>query len=303
MTSFEVVEQIASQGLINTHWLVTLDNGERAVLRRYGWPWPGAEPFDRCAKEAWLLPLLERAGVPAPRLIAVTDEGLLLRYVDGVMFAERPVRTPAMWRNVGAALRAVHDADIGVGAAEAGMLVAGGVDAFDGGWATWHVNNTRDHAQRLASSRPELRVDVERCVAIVESARPLLDARPLAVIHTDANPWNVLVDDDGNATWMDWEFAWFGDPLYDFVRMRWARKHDIGPVPSEFYDGYGGDPTTDVVFDVYTLGFMLWMANEAQAPLLPAQTTYEIAEVYLGGLAGHLDWLAERVDDAVGDAR
>lgn len=299
MSSFRVVEQIASQGLINTHWLVTTDDGEQLVLRKYGWPWPGVEPFDRCAKEAWLLPRLEQAGVPAPRLVAVVDDGLLLRFVDGTTLADCPARTSTVWRNVGAALRAVHGADIGLGDAPAGMIVAGGVEPFEGGWATWHVSNTFDHARRLADARPELRIDVDRCVAVVEAARPLIDARPLGLVHTDANPWNVLVGDAGTgAAWLDWEFAWWADPLYDFVRMCWARKYDVGPIPPAFFDGYGGDPTDDPVFDVYTLGFWLWMGNEARAPLLPLQVTYDSAEAYLRDLAAHLDRLAEHVDDA-----
>ena len=109
----------------------------------------------------------------------------------------------------------------------------------------------------------------------------------------------MLVDNEG-AVWMDWEFAALGDPVYDFVRMRWARMHDLGPLPNALFEGYGEDPTTTLAFDVYTLGFQLWMLNEQREGILPLQVTYDAAEEYLRGLPAHLARL-ERVDDAIGD--
>lgn len=287
------VESIDSVGLLNAHYLVTLTSGSRFVVRRYGWPWGPTEPFDRMSKEAWLLSRLASAGVPAPQFIAADRHGneaaLLMSYVEGVPLGVIDDRTDAMWRATGSALRTVHEADIGMQDQPAGLLLDGHVDEFVGGWGQWHVRNTGEHAERLAAARPELTIDVDRCVAVVDAARPLIDARPIGLVHTDANPWNVLVRNDSNeAVWLDWEFAWIADPLYDFVRMTLARKRDLGPLPSALFEGYGGDPTADPVFDLYALGFHLWMGNEAQAPLLPLQTTYDNAEKYLRNLPWHL---------------
>jgi len=125
-------------------------------------------------------------------------------------------------------------------------------------------------------------------------ARPLLDSRPVRLIHTDANPWNVLVKGE-QATWVDWEFAWLGDPIYDFARLTLARKRDLGPVPDAVFRGYGENPTTNPVFDLYVLGFHLWMSNEALDPLLARQTTYTNADHYLRNLVAHLDNLESTI--------
>jgi len=292
------VRPLPGAGLLNRHWLVELENGDRLVVRRYEWPWGPAEPFDRMAKEAWLLPRLSDADVPAPQVLAAdrvgADAALLLSFVEGSPLGELDHRPDVLWHASGRALRAVHEADIGLAGEPAGLLVAGGVEPFADGWARWHVDNTRAHAESLARDRPELAIDVDRCVGVVESARPLLDARPIRLIHTDANPWNVLVTDE-QATWVDWEFAWLGDPIYDFARLTLARKRDLGRVPDALFDGYGDDPTRDPVFAVYALGFHLWMANEALSPLLPLQTTYTNAARDLRNLPAHLDTLEQLV--------
>jgi aminoglycoside phosphotransferase (APT) family kinase protein len=292
------VSPLPGVGLLNRHSLVEVTTGTRLVVRQYGWPWGPAEPFDRMAKEAWLLPRLRQAGVRAPQVLATdrvgADAALLLSFVDGSPLGELNVRPAALWHATGRALRAVHEADIGMAAQAAGLLIAGGVEPFDGGWSQWHVDNTRTHAESLARDRPELAVDVDRCVQIVEAARPLLDARPTRLIHTDANPWNVLVT-ERQAIWVDWEFAWLGDPIYDFARLLLARKRDLGPVPDTLFDGYGDNPTTSPVFAVYVLGFHLWMCNEAITPLLPLQTTYRNAEQFVRELSTHLDNLEHLV--------
>jgi thiamine kinase-like enzyme len=167
------------------------------------------------------------------------------------------------------------------------MIVAGGVDRFDGGWGSWHLANTIKHATALAAGRPDLAVDVDRCAAVVAAAGPRFDARPMGLVHTDANPWNVLVT-ASSATWVDWEFSWWADPLYDFIRITFARKYDVGPVPPAFFAGYGDDPRDDPLFDVMALGFHLWMGNEARAAILPDQLTYLTAERYLKDLPHHL---------------
>jgi aminoglycoside phosphotransferase (APT) family kinase protein len=286
-------EPIAGDGLLNRHHLVHLATGERYVVREYGWPFDEPPRFDRMAKEVWLLPLLTAAAVPVPRLLATYRDdacsAILLDYIDGSTLGTLDGASPRFWFAAGASLRVVHETRLPIGPLPPGTLTADGVDPFAGGWADWHVENTRHHATMLAASRPELGIDPERCAAVVRAAHPRIGARPIGLLHCDANPWNVMIErESGAAVWIDWEFAALGDPLYDFVRMRWARKRDLGPLPAAFFDGYGGDPTTDVVFDVYTLGFQLWMGNEAVWGQLPLPVTYAAAERYLRSLPEEL---------------
>ncbi len=290
------VAPLAGEGLINMHDLVQTADGERFVYRRYGWPWAVEEPLDRMAKEAWLIPRLFAAGVPVPEVMAAgrqdDEEGLLMRFVEGDVLAAAEPRTDAMWHAAGAALREVHEVDIGLAGQPVGMIVHGGVEPSGGGLGAWHLESAIRHGYELAAAQPDLAIDVDRCAGVVAAAAPMFDAQPRAVVHADANPWNVLVTPDGGrATWIDWEFAWWSDPLYDFVRLMLARKRDLGPVPTAFFAGYGEDPTGHPLFEVCALGFHLWMANEMRNPLLADRTTYKLSERYLLDLPGHLDRL------------
>ena len=173
------VSAIDTNGLINVHFIVDMLDGDRFVVRLYGWPWGPIEPFDRMAKEAWLLPRLAAAGVPAPRVLAAnrteSEAALLLSFIDGVGLGRIPNRTDEMWAATGAALRMVHDADIGMAGQPVGMLLDGRVDAFEGGWGQWHIDHTRGHAMRLAAARPEVNIDVHRCFPVADGkAAPLL---------------------------------------------------------------------------------------------------------------------------------
>jgi hypothetical protein len=76
--------------------------------------------------------------------------------------------------------------------------------------------------------------------------------------------------------WLDWEYAWVGDPDWDLVRMDLFRTKPIGPTPSAFYEGYGAVPA-DLPRQVYALHIHLWMANDFLngGSILPP--TYEAA--------------------------
>jgi serine/threonine protein kinase len=48
--------------------------------------------------------------------------------------------------------------------------------------------------------------------------RPALQAAPMALIHRDIHPANIIVHDRGLADIIDYEQSRFADPLYDFVK-------------------------------------------------------------------------------------
>ena len=84
------VEAVATQGAINRHDIVVLEDGSRLVARAYEWPLDKPQTIDRQAKEEWLLPLLREAGVPVPEIIASVPGAVLTSYADGELLADAP---------------------------------------------------------------------------------------------------------------------------------------------------------------------------------------------------------------------
>jgi aminoglycoside phosphotransferase (APT) family kinase protein len=143
-----------------------------------------------------------------------------------------------------------------------------------------HFQHLRQHLPTLARVEHELR----RTLA---AALPFLNRTPPTLLHNDAHPWNVLVRaEDGQwrcAAWLDWEYAWVGDPNWDLVRMDLFRRKPIGATPDAFWEGYG-HPPAEPERSVYTMQVYLWMANQyldGDRRLLP---TYEAAMTYVGRL-------------------
>ena len=97
--------------------------------------------------------------------------------------------------------------------------------------------------------------------------------------------------------WLDWEFAWVGDPTWDLVRMDLIRTRPIGPSPQAFYDGYGKEPG-EPYRSIYELSILLWMANQyldGDRFLMP---TYEAAMRYVEELRSEVD----RIDSLITEA-
>ncbi len=59
--------------------------------------------------------------------------------------------------------------------------------------------------------------------AILVDIRPELNKRKPVMIHGDANPWNIIVDRDNSARWIDFWEARYSLPEEDFARL-WVFK-------------------------------------------------------------------------------
>lgn len=237
-----VVVEVPSPGRVNTTTIVAV-GAERYAVRAYGWPFDGEPPFDRRAKEAALHPRLAAAGVPVPEVLAGASvdgvDGALLSYVPGELLGVVARRAPAgaldeAWREAGAALARVHAIDEGP---VAGFLTADGVDPFrDGGYGGFV-------AAGLGRPGRSVGLDPVLLDRVADALVPVLDARPVRLGHSDANPWNVLVVERGGrwglAAWLDWEFAWAADPAFDLMRATVQRYAPLGPTPTAFWEGYG----------------------------------------------------------------
>lgn len=140
-------------------------------------------------------------------------------------------------------------------------------------WGHSQIHMLLDHLQRLRTRMPDLaRVD-EDLRSVLAEALSYLNRAPPSLLHNDAHPWNVLVHADEDewrcSAWLDWEYAWVGDPNWDLVRMDLFRRKPIGVTPDAFWEGHGRSPA-EPERSVYTLGSSVYaVARRERACLRP----------------------------------
>ncbi|HEY7104844.1 MAG TPA: aminoglycoside phosphotransferase family protein [Acidimicrobiia bacterium] len=281
------------------HTYVLHVGGRRFVARCYRWPYEGDDRLERPRKEAWLSQSLAAAGVPVPEIVATVDArdnsggAVLMRYVEGDLLGElaaaRVSGLETAWADAGRALRRAHALPGPPGGA--GQIVGDRLEPFrEGSWGEWQAANLTQHAARLAA-RHGSAIPVGDLRRVAEAAVDLLDERPLRLIHNDPHPWNVLaVEARGRwkcAAWLDWEFAWVGDPLWDLARLDVFRVTDIGPTPDAFFEGYGSAPEPPA-YEFYVLAINLWMVNQSDDGSTALPATFAAARTYVRDLARHL---------------
>lgn len=298
-TSGFTAEPLGNQ-TVNATRLVRFDNGDHYIVRIYRWPFDVPDELDRPTKEIWLSHLLHEHGIPAARVLSrietIDGTAAVLTFLTGGLLGDLPEMYDDAWYDVGRTLAAVHNIRVGDGAA--GVIAGRQVQPFpEGSWGRWQLANAAAHADRVAA-RGQYQLDPDRLRAIYQCAVPLLDTRPIRLLHNDPHAWNVMVGktaDGWRCTgWLDWEFAWAGDPAWDLARLDIFRSRDIGPTPHAFYEGYGSVPAP-FVSELYELAILLWMSNEAATGDRLLTPTYRRAHHYLEqapAVLTHLEQLA-----------
>ena len=98
-----------------------------------------------------------------------------------------------------------------------------------------------DHAstmRRLARYRGRVGIDAE-LYADVAAVPPPAASGPLPA-HTDPTPEHFVVDDDGEMTLIDWEWATLAPPEWDLSKATWLLGSQAGPLAAEaLQQGYG----------------------------------------------------------------
>ena len=292
-----------STGVTNRTSLVVLQDDTRYILREYAWPYATSDNLHRVEKECYLHHLLQQHDVPVPAILAQFNDdsarAVLMEYKPGRLLGDvvgslTDVQRDQAWRSVGAALRKVHS--IRLPDSCPGVIVGERVQPFDeGSWGDFHYHQSIRHAVNLLKRDMGLRFDLASMKHVLKQAIPVLNERPLVLLHNDPHPWNVLVNEAVGhwecSAWLDWEYAWSGDPIWDLARLDLFRLKPIGPTPTAFFEGYGIAPK-DPEKTIYELAIYLWMADQylegevdEERILMP---TYEAAMRYL-----------ERIDEAV----
>lgn len=290
-------------GVTNRTSLVVLQDDTRYILREYEWPYASGDDLRRLEKELFLHALLLTSGVPVPAIVAKHEDGntsaVLMEYKQGQLLGNvvdilPEAQRAEVWRAVGAALRKVHS--IQLPDSGPGVIVGERIQPFvEGSWGDFHYHHAVQHAQNLLNRDMGFSYDLASMKRVLKQAIPVLNERPLVLLHNDPHPWNVLVDEVAGhwrcSAWLDWEYAWSGDPSWDLARLDLFRLKPIGPTPAAFFEGYGKSPK-DPERTIYELSIYLWMADQyldgevdQERVLMP---TYEAAMQYL-----------ERIDEAV----
>ncbi len=138
--------------------------------------------------------------------------------------------------------------------------------------------------KRLERYRGRLHLPAEVVAGAMEIAPPLT-SQPV-IIHTDPNPDQFLVDDEGRVTLFHWEWSTLGPPEWDFSRLLWLTGLKAGPDSATgVIEGYGDELSERELerWAVYHSGMMLKQAVEA-------------SDQQLRGA----EWLVEELTRAVG---
>lgn len=309
VTSIEPIKE----GITNYVSLVKLQNGFRFILREYRWPHSAGDDLKRLQKEVFLHNLFQTYDVRAPRIIATAEdngvEAILMEFVLGDALGDVLRNVPEdeqrhAWQVCGEALRKAHS--IHFPESTAGVIVGNMVRSFsEGSWGHFHLKNTLHHARKILEKRPDIQIDLESLESILTMAVPVLNNITPVLLHNDPHPWNVLVRKvEGKwicTAWLDWEYAWVGDPTWDLVRMEIFRVKSVGSTPPEFYEGYGAFPS-EPHRSVYELAIYLWMYNQyldGDRTLMP---TYEAAMKYMAQVDLSIQKLYQRFATTFGDA-
>jgi len=285
------LERFEISGLTNLMNVIELRDGSRYVLRVYQNP-RGDEDLKRSRKEIFLHRLLGERGVPVAHILANWDDddlsAILMEYLSGEQLGEATLRLSRKerdeaWFSCGAALRQIHE--IAYPKGTYGVIVGDEIcPDTAGSWSQSQAANILHHARRLSERQNNFVVRVDVLESILEQAIPALDRAPAVLLHNDPHPWNVLVNQTSGGWrctgWIDWEYAWVGDPSWDLVRMDLFRFRPIGPTPSAFLEGYGSGPL-EPNRSLYELSINLWMANQYLDGGRELMPTYETAMSYL----------------------
>ena len=180
--------------------------------------------------DAAVLRRLEATGTLAPRLIAhgaigaATDRTFLsvMTFIEGTLLAEvtdRPLHhyLVALIEAMASVHRETTTKGAGPALGMSGssrswreyllMLLTGGHPEFD-----WD-KVAGSHGVDASVLQRALRLVIERVEAL-----PTVSTAHL--LHGDLNPHNVIVRDGAIGGIVDWSYARFGDPLFDFARLR-----------------------------------------------------------------------------------
>ncbi len=123
------------------------------------------------------------------------------------------------------------------------------------------------------------------------AVRPPFASEPRSA-HTNPTPENFLVDDNGNVTLINWEWATLAPPEWDLSKAMWLTGLRSGPAAAEALEvGYGRelDPVQLDRWTVYNAGMMLLYEAENRVSGRLDDLDYLVAELQRAVTGAHQD--------------
>lgn len=203
--ALDVVDlQPLSGGASSRLWSFAVPGHGRYVVRMAP-PTPGRVPM---TVEAAAMEAARRAGVPVPAVLQVSDRGDLLGSPFLVMEHVPGEARPSRIR------RAAHLAEARRHfASDCGMVLGALARVGPTSLPGWEPVDQLDHYRavldRLGAEVPAF----EWAFRVLRPQRP--PSRPPVLVHGDFRLGNLLVDETGLQTVLDWELVHMGDPVED----------------------------------------------------------------------------------------
>jgi aminoglycoside phosphotransferase (APT) family kinase protein len=140
-----------------------------------------------------------------------------------------------------------------------GMMLS----TFDGGDIDWS-----EVSKRGSLDGELILVSVSKMKKKIENT--VFDLKEYSLLHTDFNQRNLFVDSEHHeiSGIVDWEDAMFGDPIYDFARIRmylWHFNFNKGAI-SDYYNLVDFSADQKKLEDLYLLSrviqYLAWYSEE-----------------------------------------
>lgn len=174
---------------------------------------------------------------------------------------------PGLARKAGEILRAVHEA-----APSPMSNLARGIDQ------EWVAVDFVSTFRRLERFRRRVGVSMD-LLQQARLIRPPFASAPRSS-HTDPKPSNFLVDDDGNVTLINWEWATLAPPEWDLSKAVWQIGLNAGPsAAAALQDGYGKTIDQEQLdrWIVYHAGMTMVFEAEQQVSTGSAESYTDLA--------------------------
>ena len=282
--------QRPSAGADHVVLLITTAVGERLVIKA------GAE----AEVDAFVLARLAGRGVHVPRLVAqapLEDQPeagslMVMTAVDGTLLANVDQHAERYLRPLIDDMRHVHAVTTTAGAGPVLAVERGARQS----WREYLVSvlTGEDPEFRWSEIARHQEVDEGLLTAALDRAvvraQELVFPAPLSLLHGDLNPANVFVRDGKITGIIDWSYARYGDPLFDFARLRMNPFVRTDPSAMREYNALLNltpeeERREAFYYVVNLLEYVNWYFLYGELARVAEQLTLIAAEMQRGGLA------------------
>lgn len=253
---------------VNQVFRLIEESGETSIIKVYSSP--ARERRERHALEA----LVGVQGVPQIIERGSNDSMPWIKLTDGGVWnvASLPKNLTVV-RTCGQVLRAIHDSKANITNLDSGI---------DSEYVANHFHSTLDRLERY---RRRLGMPADVLEKAKQSSNTPIASTPVPS-HTRPHPRNFLVNDRGEVSMIEWEYATLAPPEWDLSLATWRFSREIGEdAATALWQGYGASFPADRLLP--------WIAYHSSMMMLEAAERRD-------GRLGDLSYLVDDLARAVG---